>query len=271
MKYCFIIYFLIPHLGLAQVNKLNKVISHFLTKDWSIVKSVNIKDSNDILYDRNSNIKKWNLDSTRVYSLSKKQIGLIDGDGDIEWGEIDSVSANRFIVNVAYTGGIKCVNEYSDIRFLNNRLSYVFRMWYKSVYTNKRRLHHGYSAICISSSKKLQKPNLTQIEKMKKGNKIKFEFTYEDGKPISNKEIKISIRLKDSWVATTIYTDSLGKVTSYFPDYYFATNEHITMGMQYENLKSSAVLEQKYCPATLKRVLTDKEDNTEKIGVKRDN
>jgi hypothetical protein len=269
MKYCFFTFFFIPYLGIAQENKLNKVISHFLTKEWSIVKSVNIKDSNDILYDHKGNIKKWNLDSAKVYSLGKNQVGLIDGDGDIEWGEIDSVSANRFLVNVSYAGGIKCVNEYSDIRFSDKKLSYVFRVWYKSIYTNTRHLHHGYSANCVMSNKKLQKPNLAQVQKLKKGNKIKFEFTYEDGKPISNKEIKISIHLENSWVLTTVNTDILGKVTSYFPDSYFATNEHITMLMQYGNIKSSAVLELKYCPTTLKRILTDKEDDTDKIGVMR--
>lgn len=269
MRFIITILLLIPYFGLTQSK--DKSLSALLDKDWLIMKSVNIESNSDTVYNRNTGIKKWNFDSTRIYRLENSQIALVDGEGNIELGVADSITSNRFIVYVTFTGGFKCLYEYSNINHSKDKLSYTFRKWNYKTGSKERYLHYGYSTICETSKKKLPKPNIIQIEKSRKGNKISYEFTYDNGKPISDKEIKITVSLKGISIVTYVYTDSAGKATTYYPDYYFASNKHISISMQYGNLKSSAVLEQKYCPATLKRALTDKEDDTGNIRVMRDN
>lgn len=145
-------------------------------------------------------------------------------------------------------------------------MTYTFKRWTIIADTKKRLFHYGFYATCEPSKAPLPKPTLAELEK-KRGNKISYVFTTDDAKPIANKQVKIIIPTGGVNMITDVYTDSAGKATGYYPDSYFASNNHITLFIEYGNLKSSAVLEKKYCPAVLKRVLTAKKDDDVKIGI----
>jgi hypothetical protein len=261
--------FFILLLPLASIGqKSSNSLSIFLNNNWQIVRAMNIENPGDTVFDRTKSIKRWDLDKVSVYKLDNKTLAFMNSSGLIDRGTADSITADRFIVYVRYPGGYPCIYEYSNVKQTGNSLSYTFRKWnyYGSDPTKARLFHYGYTAVCQVSKAKPERSTWADTEK-KLGNKIGFVFTTADGKPVANKEIKIITDVKGLHMIGSVYTNEKGEATGYFGDSYFAFNGHISMRMEYEGLHATAVLEKKYCPAVLKRVLTTGDDNGVKIGI----
>ncbi|HEX7846041.1 MAG TPA: hypothetical protein VF476_09605 [Chitinophagaceae bacterium] len=265
MKHFLILLLLSPLWGKTQTK--DNCFTIFLNKNWEVAKAVNILDSNDVVYAPADNIKTWDIGSNSIYRLSKDQIALVDGAGNVDLGTVDSISINRFVVHVTSPNGYRSIYEYYNIQFSKNTLIYSYRKWNYTTNTNERHLHYGYSAICQLSKKTFPKPTLAQLEK-KWGNKISFVFTAADGNPVANKEVKIIIPVNGQNMVTYVYTDARGFATNYYKDDLFDSNKHITMFIEYGNLSASAVVEKKHCPITLKRALKrDRKEDLEKISI----
>jgi hypothetical protein len=182
----------------------------------------------------------------------------------LDVGIIDSISPSRFVVNINYPNGSKSVYEYSEIKITKNIISFTFKGW--DLYNNghDKVFQYGYYAICKPSKSPIVKPTLAEIEK-KRGNRIDYEFTTDNGKPLKGKRVDINVVMKGYQIQSMIFTDSLGKATGYYPDYYFESNNSIIILIKQDNLKSSVLLEKKYCPTTIKRVLSANEGIDSKI------
>jgi hypothetical protein len=255
----------IPIAVIAQKkeNSFDLLLNH----NWRLVAATNLEEVNDTVFSRERKIKRWDLEKFSIYRLDNGQIGFMDGTGLVFPGKPDSISSNRFIAYIRYENGYPCVYEFSNVEVTKNRLSYTFRKWnYKGSDTTKERLlHFGFHAVCQLSKLQNERPTWSQIEKSR-GNKISYVFTTDNGQPVAGKEVRIIIHLKGMNVLQSVYTNSKGEATGYYPDSYFEINDHITMGMEYGTLSSSAVLEKKYCPVVLKRVLTSEKDDGIQIG-----
>jgi hypothetical protein len=268
MKYILILSSLLPVWVMAQTQ--TNCFTKYMNKNWQIINAINILDSNEIVYNPAKKIKTWDLGGKTIYRLNKTQLGLMDGVGNVDLGIVDSISPDRFIINVTSSNGYKTVYEYKNIKLLKDTLTYDFYKWNFTTNTTERHLHYGYSAICIPSKKVIPKPTLQDLEK-KWGNKITFIFTTDDGKPIANKEIKIIIPVNGLNMISYVYTDIKGLATNYFKDNLFSSTNHLTLRIEYGNLKSSAVVEKKYCPITLRRTLKANQGDTDKFDIRTDN
>lgn len=243
---------LTPLFAKSQGN--NSKTHPLVTQDWTIIKAVDITDTTHVVYDPPRKITSWDMSNVFIYSLGKGQVGLANSLG-VDIGVLDSITPGRFLVNISYPGGEKSVFEYSQVKITKNQITFAFRRW-NMVNNGKDRLfQYGYYATCKPGKRTDPKPTLAEIEK-KRGNRIDFVFTTEDGKPLQDKKVEITAVVKGYQVLSALYTDSLGKATGYYPDYYFEINHTINLLIRQENLRSSVLLEKKYCPATVKRVLS---------------
>lgn len=73
------------------------------------MKAINVTDRNEVLYDRINNIKNWNLEKAFMFKMNEKQLGIAADGVNVDIGVADSISDKRFIVNVTYPNGFKCV------------------------------------------------------------------------------------------------------------------------------------------------------------------
>lgn len=252
---------------ISKSQTKTKKLHPLVKKDWFIIKALDINDTTNVLYDLSKNTKKWDLKNTFIYALDKNQVGIMNILG-VDVGIIDSVSSNRFIVTINYPNGSKSFHEYSEIKITKSLITYTFRRWDLSSNGDSKYLQYGYYATCKPSKKVIAKPTFKEIEK-KRGNRINYEFTTDNGKPLKEKRIDINIVMKGYQIQSWLFTDSLGKATAYYPDYYFESNNSIIILIKQGNLKSSIMLEKKYCPATIKRALSDKEDMGNKIEIRK--
>jgi hypothetical protein len=255
MKYTFgfILFFLLSLYVSGQ--QTGKSLQVFLKQNWRVIRATDVTDSSNVLYDEAAGIKQWNnISSYSIYPLDKKTFGFINSNGPVETGVPDSVGNDRFLGKITYIGGMECLFEYKNIIVKENQLTFTFLKWN---YTRKgeRLFHYGLQLVCERSKKPLAYPDWKTLEKSW-GNKISFVFTTNDGKPLANELIKVSIPQKGYTSLGELYTDKEGKVTSYFPDSYFLYNNNISFFFECNGLKSSAILEKKYCPAILKRTMT---------------
>jgi hypothetical protein len=271
MKYLLLFLFILPELVFSQQksiaqNKPNSLAT-LLMFNWHIAHAVNIENPNDTAYNPAKKIKNWDLSKTSIYRLGNKQLGFT-GTGAVEIGVADSVTETRFIARITYANGQKCIYEYDNVVLLKHGgLSYTFRKWnFVNNDSAVRILHYGYKAVCYKDKQPHHQPPLAEIIK-KRGNKISYVFTDDDGKPMADKEVMITIPSNGMHYITSVYTNSAGEATSYYKDSDFSSTGHITLLIEYQGLKSSAVVERKNCPIVIKRVLTSKEDESPQISI----
>lgn len=226
----------------TKIKKLHPLVK----QDWFIIKALDINDTANVLYDLSKNTKKWDLKNTFIYALDKSQVGIMNILG-VDVGIIDSIGLNRFIVTINYPNGFKSLHEYSEIKITKSLITYTFRRWDLSSNGDSKYFQYGYYATCKPSKMVIAKPTFAEIEK-KRGNRINYEFTTDNGKPLKEKRIDINIVMKGYQIQSWLFTDSLGNATAYYPDYYFESNNSIIILIKQGNLKSSVMLEKRYCP-----------------------
>jgi hypothetical protein len=261
MKSFLYLILIIPIYSSGQTT--GKSLQLFIKQNWRVIKAVDVTDSSNIIYDEAAGVKKWDMNSYSIYPLDKKIYGFINSSGAVETGTPDSISSNRFLGRITYTGGMECLYEYSDINLKGNQLHFIYRKWNYNR-DGSRLFHFGYHLVCERSKKPLDYPDWARLEK-RRGNKISFILTTDDGKPFSGQVVKVTIPLKGYSLLTELFTDKDGKVNGYYPDSYFINNNNITLFLECKGLKSSVMLEKKYCPAVLRRTMSA---NTEQEGVK---
>jgi hypothetical protein len=252
MKSFFYLILFVPAIAAAQTT--GKSLQVFIKQNWRVIRAVDVTDSSNIIYDEAAGVKKWDMNSFSIYPLDKKTYGFIHSSGAVETGSADSVNERRFLGRITYAGGMECLYEYNDIQVKGNQLQFTFRKWNYSR-DGSRFLHFGYHLVCERSKKPIDYPDWATLEK-RRGNKISFILTTDDGKPFSGQVVKVSIPLKGYTMLTELYTDKEGKVIGYYPDSYFIFNNNITLFLECSGLRSSVMLEKKNCPAVLKRTMS---------------
>lgn len=251
----------VPAITAAQTT--GKSLQVFIKQNWRVIRAVDVTDSSNIIYDEKSGVKKWDMNSFSIYPLDKKTYGFIHSSGAVETGTPDSVTGNHFLGRITYSGGMECLYEYSDIAVKGTQLQFTFRKWNYSR-DGSRFLHFGYYLTCALSKKPLDYPDWTTLEK-RRGNKISFILSTDEGKPFSGQVVKVTIPLKGYNILTELYTDKEGKVTGYYPDDYFTFTNNITLFLECSGLRSSVMLDKKNCPAIVRRTMTA---HTDGEGVK---
>jgi hypothetical protein len=271
MKYIIVLLSFLPELvsGQQKTNTQNKPnsLATFLMFNWEVIHAVNIDNPEDTVYNRAKKIKKWSVGDDAIYRLGNKQLGFVGADDRVEIGIADSVTENRFIARITYANGQECVYEYDNVALVKGNLTYRFRKWnFVDNDSRVRILQYGYNGFCYKTKEPHHRPTLAEIEK-KRGNKISYVFSNDDGKPIANAEVTITVPQNSIHFITSVYTNKNGEANGYYRDSDFSSTGHITLLMEYQGLKSSAVVEKKYCPIVIKRVLTSKDEGSEDVKI----
>lgn len=244
--------FFLPLVTKAQ--PAGKSFQLFLKQNWRVIRAVDVTDSTQVVYDEAAGIKKWDMNSFSIYQLDKKTYGFINSNKAVETGVPDSVGPDSFLGRIRFADESEGLYEYKQIRLKGNQLHFTYVKWIIGR-DGYRLFHYGYHLVCERSKKTLEYPDLATLEK-RRGNKINFILTTENGKPLAGQNVKVTIPLKGYSMLTELNTDKEGKATGYYPDSYFINNNNITLFLEWNGLRSSVVLEKKYCPAVLKRKLS---------------
>jgi hypothetical protein len=265
MKQLIFLLSFLPSLANSQVKP--STFSRLLNKNWQAVSAVNISNKSDTVYNIERGVRTWNLDGLDLYQDPSGNVIFMAGSENPQLVRPDSVSFDRFILHARMPGGFPCIYEFCDIRYGQGKLSYTFRRWSftKGDPTGTRRFDYGFKAFLQKSKAEKPRPSWLEAEK-KFGSKIEFLLMNPDNSPLANKEVQITTISNGFHLTNSLYTDEKGKACGYFSDHQFEQNGHITILLKYQSFQSSAVVEKKHCPITVKRVLQVESNGDEKIA-----